>query len=350
MRETVSRGVEFILFCVALLWSLAAARIADSSAHGLAGQFAQGAFMPIVGGLIFLFLLVMGFQLLDRITVRRGSPAEALPMPRRATSAREWTLGAAAGWGTCVLALLPLFLSRNLHADISSTPQIWATTLLSVVTLAVITLAEEVALRGYALRRLSAAIGPSLAAIATSLIFAAALLWMEPPPNLVTAFLDCFLFGLLLAMAYLRTHALWTGWGAHFAYRATMALVFGLPIAGHTQLPSVVEGYASGPRWLSGGAFGADAALFTAMALILATAWLYRATKDYAWNYTHRTIAGAGDEVTVAPPAAHVAMEAQAAAAPPPLVQILGATPQGRSVAGLAVAANSTGEAPPPRT
>ena len=88
--------------------------------------------------------------------------------------------------------------------------------------------------------------------------------------------------------------------------------------------------YATGPRWLSGGAFGLDAALLTGAAMLAAMVVLYRETRDYAWRYTHPPIVAGGYEVTVAPPAAHVAMEK--AASPPPLVQILPATPQTQSV------------------
>jgi hypothetical protein len=58
-------------------------------------------------------------------------------------------------------------------------------------------------------------------------------------------------------------------------------------------------------------------------------------TSDWAWSYTHPPIIPAGYDVTVAPPAAHVAMEQAAANAGPvnpgSLVQILPATPQSDS-------------------
>jgi len=56
-----------------------------------------------------------------------------------------------------------------------------------------------------------------------------------------------------------------------------------------------------------------------------------RATDDYAWDYTHPPIIPAGYDVTILPPAAHVAMEEAAKAAPvspASLVQILPAAPQ----------------------
>jgi len=59
---------------------------------------------------------------------------------------------------------------------------------------------------------------------------------------------------------------------------------------------------------------------------------LVRVTDDYAWNYTRAPIIPAGYDVTIAPPAAHVAMEQAAAVNPASLVQILPATPQGGGV------------------
>ena len=80
--------------------------------------------------------------------------------------------------------------------------------------------------------------------------------------------------------------------------------------------------------WLTGGSYGPDGAVLTAVLLLVAVPALYAVTKDWAWSYTHREITGAGYAVEVAPPAAHAAMERSAVAAPPPLVQILPVTPQ----------------------
>ena len=162
------------------------------------------------------------------------------------------------------------------------------------------------------------------------ILFAVIVVGANPPRNAMLAMIDCTLFGLLLATAWLRTYALWVGWGLHFGYRAVMAVALGLPIAGRAEFGCLTDMYTSGPRWLTGGAFGLDAAFLTFFVMLAGMAVLYRATREYAWNYTFPTLEPGGYEVVVAPPAAHVAMEK--AAAPPPLVQILPTTPQTRSV------------------
>ena len=165
-----------------------------------------------------------------------------------------------------------------------------------------------------------------LSALLLSLLFAAVLVFANPPRSLSLALVNETLFGVLLAVAWLRTHALWTGWGLHFAYRAIPAVLFGLPVAGRGVFGSLADTFASGPRWLSGGAFGLDAALLTSLILLGGLAVLYRVTRQYAWDYTFPALRPAGYEVAVAPPPAHAAMEK--AAAPPPLVQIMPSTPR----------------------
>jgi membrane protease YdiL (CAAX protease family) len=309
--------------------------IAGKAAHGLAVRFGLGALETLLGALFLVFLAVLGFQMLDWIATRRGDLLEALPLPRRAGWPTEWGVGVAIGWGLCLTAALPLLLSGNLHGHfglVSGTLAARAGAVgIGLLTLLAITLAEEVIARGYAFQRLMGAIGVSWGAVLGSCGFAVALVWAEPPRNLLTALLVSTLFGLVLAMAYLRTRALWVGWGLHFGYRAVMAVVLGLPITGRNDFASIADTYATGPRWLNGGAFGLDAALLTALVMLVGMAVLYRATREYAWHFTAPVLVPAGYEVTVAPPPAHADMERQAAAAPPPLVQILPTTPQSRS-------------------
>ena len=44
--------------------------------------------------------------------------------------------------------------------------------------------------------------------------------------------LNTVLIGVVLSVAYLRTRALWLPWGIHFAWNATLGLLFGLPVSG----------------------------------------------------------------------------------------------------------------------
>ena len=334
-RRDLPRGFEFALFVTSLLWAGAAWAVAGRAAHGIAGRFGLDALETLLGGAFLIFLVVLGYQLLDWISVKGGALRDAAPLPRRAGFGTEWGVGAAIGWGLALAAVLPLLITGNLHGRWALGGDVLgvkvASMVISTTTLAVVCLAEELIARGWGFQRLAGAVGASWAAVLSSLGFAAALVYAGEPRSVGTAMVVGTLFGLVLAMAYLRTYALWVGWGIHFGFRVVMAVVLGLPVAGHGELRSVLDAYPSGPHWLTGGSYGLDAAVLTAVVMLGGMAVVYRATRDWAWAYTAPEIVGAGYEVVVAPPAAHVAMEKSASAAPPPLVQILPTTSQSRS-------------------
>jgi membrane protease YdiL (CAAX protease family) len=338
-RKGTTRAFEFALFGMALAWAVCANHVAGSAAAGIAGRFRWTYGQGLLQGVFFLFLATVGFRVVDRLDARGRKRPAVLALPRRKTSVLEWGTSAAIGWGLCLTTLLPALLSGHYHTVLNGGPGAVPAFAIAILTLLVATLADEAVFRGYPFARLERAIGPSLAALTMSLLFSAVLTLANPPRSLWTGLFNGALLGLLLAMAYLRTHALWVGWGLHFSYRAVMALVLGLPFAGRRELGSLMDGSLSGPSWLSGGTFGLGATLFTAIVFLAGVPVLYQATRDWAWAYTVPDLVPAGYEVTVAPPAAHVAMEK--AVAPPPLVQILTATPQGFSAP-----ANSD---PPPR-
>ncbi len=320
------RALEFALFTTAMIWAVTAFVVAGRAAAGIAGRFGLSSAQSLLNSLFLLFLVVIGFRMLDFIATRGAGQAEILPLPRRATSAAEWATGAAIGWAMCLAAVLPALLSAHLHARLNRGAGVLPAIVFAVLTLLVFTLAEEVIFRGYPFRRLSSALSPAWASVLLSLLFAFVLVVLNPPVNTGVALLNLSLFGIVLALAYLRTHALWLGWGLHFAYRAVMAVLLGLPIAGHREVGALLDAGIRPPRSLSGGGFGLDAALFTSLVLLTSMAVLYRITREWAWAYTTPEIVPAGYAVDVAPPAAHVAMERSTAVAPPPLVQIMPST------------------------
>jgi membrane protease YdiL (CAAX protease family) len=341
----ISRTAQFALSITALAWAGAASEIAGRAAQGICVRFKLSAFQLLVEAIFLLFLVVVGFKALDWVAARGMHHADVLPLPRRAGWPTEWGIGAAIGWMLCLLAVVPLLFTGHLHSIVAFRTSEFTPILIAILTLLVVALAQEAIFRGYPFQRLAETIGPSWASILLSVGFGIMLVSANAPGHVLMALVDGTLFGLILSMAYLRTRALWLGWGLHFAYRAVTAVILGLPIAGHSEMASVADTYVAGPRWLTGGAFGPDAALLTAFVMLGGMVVLYRATKEYAWQYTHVPIVPAGYEVTIAPPAAHVAMEK--AAAPPPLVQIMATTPQTRSVPGTPAFDNQGRPLPP---
>jgi len=317
----ISRSLHLALFVTGMLWLLAAHAVAFRSGEGIAVRFGWGAGgQELMVSLALLFLLVVGYTALNWIGTREGSVRLANALPTRATTVEEWTRGVVIGWAAAVVAVIPMMIAGALHPEFSWGASAWAGTILSIVTLAVAALASEVAFRGFLFRRLIGAIGPTAATVLMSGIYA---LIVSMSPNASgMSFVLTFIAGVLLSMCYLRTHALWLGWGLHFAWAAATAVLFGLPVAGVASYTSVVQTDTGAPVWLTGGVYGPDGALFTVAVFVVAMAVVYRATREYAWNYTHPVLVPGGYPMDVPPPAAHTAMEQAAAAKAPTLVQI----------------------------
>ena len=317
----------FVLTALLVIWWGACRQVAGQAATGLLGLVEGGAFVPLLAAVFLLFLMLLGFMGLDLLQGRRETLRELFDLPKRPTSRREWLIGAALGWGAVIVALLPLALRRGLHIQTWFAPRGFLAAAISLLTLATATLATETVFRGYGFRQLQDSMGKNRAAILLSAVYA---LIVSLTMGL-TAVVISFLFAMLLATAWRRTHALWVTWGLHFAWGAALGVLFGLPLFEGSEFSNVIQAQVEGPRGLSGSGFGPIAAPWTAFVLLSAILVLVWVTGDFAWSYTHPPIVAAGYPMDVAPPPAHVAMER---AAPPPLVQILPTTPEDGSRGG----------------
>jgi uncharacterized protein len=326
--DRTSRTLQFAIFGTCAAWFVSSDILAGRAARGLANHFDFDSGRQLLSSIFLLFLLAIGFSLLNTISHRYGSLRNVLGLPKRPTAREEWIIGAAIGWGIVVLAVLPMALAGRLHVQLWTAPRAFWLLLLNLATLAVAALAEEVAFRGYPFRSLIGAFGPTGATVIMSLLFG--VVHMLNNDATWTSVLITMLAGVLLSIGWLRTHGLWLPWGLHFAWNASMGIVFGLPVSGITDFSSVVQTRVSGPLWLTGGYYGPEAALFTVVAITVGIVVLVRLTRDYAWHYTYTPVVAGGYAMDAPPPAAHTAMEQQAR--PASLVQILPTTPQTRSV------------------
>jgi len=326
--DRTSRTLQFAVFATSVAWFISSDILASRAARGLSQHFdfASGRFL--LDSIFLLFLLVVGFSLLNTIARQYPSLRDVLGLPKRPTSSKEWAAGAAIGWGIVVLAILPMALAGALDVNLWTDSRAFWLILVNLLTLAVAALAEEAAFRGYPFRCLIQAIGPVAATIVTSLLFG--LGHMLNNDATWTSVLITMLAGVLFSVAWLRTHGLWLPWGLHFAWNASMGILFGLPVSGITDFSTVVQTRAVGRIWFTGGDYGPEGALFTVVAIMVGIVVLVRVTRDYAWHYTYTPIIAAGYPMDAPPPAAHTAMEQQVR--PAPLVQILPSTPQSRSV------------------
>lgn len=126
---------------------------------------------------------------------------------------------------------------------------------------------EEVLFRGGLFRLLEEGTGTWWALAASSLFFGFAHLF-NPGASLSDSAAIAIEAGLLLALVYHVTRSLWPCIGLHAAWNMMQGTVYGIPVSGQAGSGWLVS-HRTGPTWLSGGAFGAEASV---VALVLCAA------------------------------------------------------------------------------
>jgi uncharacterized protein len=128
----------------------------------------------------------------------------------------------------------------------------------------------------------------------------------------------------ILAVAVLRTRALWVGWGFHFAWIATMSMLFGLPVSGSMSYSPIIVTNARGPAWISGGGQGPEGSAFAVLVSFLLLFWIVRLTGDLKHKYGYAEIVPGGIPVDIDAAARrqHEAAMGEMEPRPPTLVQI----------------------------
>ncbi|MGB7137141.1 MAG: CPBP family intramembrane glutamic endopeptidase [Acidobacteriaceae bacterium] len=314
----------------ALVWFLIAAAwflFSDLVAQRAAAGFTLGNWQEPLYRLCLLFLLIVGYWVMSRIGQRQMAPAKATALAPRPGALGEFGLGAALGWSGVVLCVLPTALIGGLVISaFTNAHQFWLL-IPDLIALAAGTLAIEIAFRGYPFLRLAEAMGPGLGALFMAVIFA---IWRtHTAPATTATVLVSFFLGWVLAVAVLRTRALWVGWGFHFAWIAAMAMLFGLPAAGTLDYSPVLLTNTIGPPWITGGSEGPEGSAFAVLVSCLLIFAMMRYTSDLKYKYGFPEIVPGGVPVDLDAAARrqHEAAMAESQPQKPSLVQILPAQP-----------------------
>ena len=192
-------------------------------------------------------------------------------------------IGAGLGMGSAALALviglLVLGGAYRYGADTGGMVEWLGLAFTGLLWLALPAAAEEAVFRGYLFRALTAAAGPIVAILATSALFAVV---HGQNPNVAGAgLLNIFLAGVLLAVAVLRTGSLWFAAALHLGWNWAMAAPLDLPVSGLDAFDApLYEPVATGPAWLTGGAFGPEGGLAGTAAAALLLASILWTTRD----------------------------------------------------------------------
>jgi membrane protease YdiL (CAAX protease family) len=261
---------------------------------------------------------------MSRVGQPRNSAVKATGLLVRPAWGREWSLGAALGWGGVVACVLPTALIGGLVVRAFTSPHQFWMIAVDTVALGAGTLAIEAAFRGYPFQRLVEAMGPAVATLFIAVVYA--LWWTRIAPTTAATLLTAFFLGWALALAALRTRALWVSWGLHFAWAASLGILFGLPLAGPLSYSPVIVTNSQGPTWLTGDGQGPEGSLFGVLAAAALLIAVTSVTSDLKYKYGFDEIVPGGIPVDLdaAAQKQHEAAMAQTSAEPaePKLVQI----------------------------
>ncbi|HEX3471856.1 MAG TPA: type II CAAX endopeptidase family protein, partial [Silvibacterium sp.] len=280
-------------FFVAVIYFIFARAIAERAANGLA----SGDWLEFVNRTLLLFLLIVGYAAMGYVGQRQREPIKAMGLARRPGWGHEFAIGAALGWSGMVASVFPMALIGGLVITFYTTPRQFGLIFVNLAILAIAALADEVVFRGYPFQRLIDATGPTIATLGMSVLYG--IIHLGNPGATTASTMVTILAGWLLAIAYLRTRALWVGWGFHFAWNATMGVLFGLPISGITSFSPVVSSNTIGPPWITGGDYGPEGSLVCAVVLIVLIFVMFAATRDLKHRYAQPVIVPGGIPVDI---------------------------------------------------
>lgn len=128
---------------------------------------------------------------------------------------------------------------------------------------------EEIMFRGVFYRIVEDGMGSWIALALSSLLFGF-IHAMNPNATLWSCIAIAIEGGLLLGLLYMVTRSLYACMGLHAAWNFMQGPVLGIPVSG-TDQHGLLIAVLSGPRWLSGGAFGAEASMVSVVTLSAAS-------------------------------------------------------------------------------
>ena len=137
----------------------------------------------------------------------------------------------------------------------------------TLLGLAPAALAEEVLFRGVPLVLLAAAFGRGPALVGLALLFGVA--HLANPGVTPLAVANIAAAGIFLGLAFYAPGGIFTAFGAHLGWNATLAAL-DAPVSGLPFSIPAIDYVAGGPPWLTGGAFGPEGGLTATTAIALA--------------------------------------------------------------------------------
>jgi uncharacterized protein len=145
----------------------------------------------------------------------------------------------------------------------------------TILVLAPAALSEELMFRGLPMVVAARAIGRGRAIVLLSVIFALA--HIRNPDVTAAGLGNIALAGIWLSLAFFSPGGMWTAFGAHLGWNATLAAL-AAPVSGLPFDLPYIDYHMGHPGWLTGGAFGPEGGLLATFALtvtvVLVAEWI----------------------------------------------------------------------------
>jgi membrane protease YdiL (CAAX protease family) len=266
-RIVQSAPVRLILGIIWLMFVLVVGQVAVLAAGG-------NAFISVLAALAAAVVSLLAYAGFVRLL--EGRPVSELSL---LGAGREFLAGVALGavlfsLTIGVVALFGGYQVTGTHA--------WTVVLPALAISITSGVMEELLFRGILFRIIEEGLGSLLALIISGLIFGLLHL-TNPNASLVAGLAIAIEAGILLAAVYMLTRRLWLAIGLHLAWNLTQGGIYGVAVSGN-EMEGLLDSTLTGPEWLSGGAFGAEASIVAVVVCLAASALvLWRVRQRRGW-------------------------------------------------------------------
>jgi membrane protease YdiL (CAAX protease family) len=196
----------------------------------------------------------------------------------------EWTLGwkhrhwlkdgaVGSAWGILFMTVcfLVIWIAGGLKVTGFGGEGLLADLLYALILFAFVAISEELLNRGYVKGLLRHHYGKTIAIAVTSLIFAAMHLGNANVLQSPWPILNLILAGVIMGVAREVSNNLWVPIGIHFTWNLFQGNVYGFEVSGEKIAGAIIQTEATGSEMISGGAFGAEGSMLTAIVIIAFT-------------------------------------------------------------------------------
>jgi len=170
-------------------------------------------------------------------------------------------------WAGFLLTIGALYLGRTGHIEFFPGEVEMRYLFLSLVFFLMVSFFEEIVFRGYILKNLMQSMNKYVALLISSLLFA--VVHLSNPSIDIIGFLNLFIAGIFLGVAYTFTKNIWFAIGLHWGWNFVQGPILGFEVSGH-ETGSLWAQEMLKDNLISGGDFGFEGSILATILLVAA--------------------------------------------------------------------------------